>query len=341
MWQCITVLTISTINFKPHQKSAKMDLIPNFFYNNQHFTDFDELSESLRYWNITITQLQTGKFSNTLKQLSTGNIQLTFASFGGVTQQVGDLPPGETIALLADPTSQIVWRKKKSQENSLLMFPDKSELDALTKGSQNSVFTITLAKDMLRTQFTEKEYDTYQQLSGRELITLPEYQMRMLRRNCQKYFQTIERDPELSSSHFFQHAIEDELSSIVCNAFLSADTPPRTGSRTSSVKTWRNIENCIEMSIALPIKVGNLCKTAGVSERTLLRLFHERFGMSPKTYLTWNRFNKVRRELKKYKKGSVKISDIANAFGFWHMGQFAADYRRLFDELPSETLKKC
>ena len=63
--------------------------------------------------------------------------------------------------------------------------------------------------------------------------------------------------------------------------------------------------------------------------------------MSPKTYLTWNRFNRVRRELKKYKKGSVKISDIANAFGFWHMGQFAADYRRLFDELPSETLKKC
>ncbi len=83
------------------------------------------------------------------------------------------------------------------------MFPDKSELDALTKGPQDSVFTITLAEDMLRAQFTEKEYDTYQQLSGRELIALPEYQMRMLRRHCQKYFQTIERDPELISSLFF------------------------------------------------------------------------------------------------------------------------------------------
>jgi hypothetical protein len=25
---------------------------------------------------------------------------------------------------------------------------------------------------------------------------------------------------------------------------------------------------------------------------------------------------------------------------FWHMGQFNASYRRLFDELPSETLKQ-
>ena len=46
-------------------------------------------------------------------------------------------------------------------------------------------------------------------------------------------------------------------------------------------------------------------------------------------------------ELKKYEEGGVKISDIVNDFAFWHIGQSAADYRRLFDELPSETLKKC
>ncbi len=36
--------------------------------------------------------------------------------------------------------------------------------------------------------------------------------------------------------------------------------------------------------------------------------------------------------------GGVKISDIANLHGFWHMGKFAADYRGLFDELPSQTI---
>jgi AraC-like DNA-binding protein len=31
------------------------------------------------------------------------------------------------------------------------------------------------------------------------------------------------------------------------------------------------------------------------------------------------------------------ITDVANEWGFWHMGQFAADYQSQFGELPSET----
>jgi AraC family ethanolamine operon transcriptional activator len=36
----------------------------------------------------------------------------------------------------------------------------------------------------------------------------------------------------------------------------------------------------------------------------------------------------------------VKVVDVANRWGFWHMGQLAADYRRQFGELPSETLRR-
>ncbi len=36
----------------------------------------------------------------------------------------------------------------------------------------------------------------------------------------------------------------------------------------------------------------------------------------------------------------VRIADIANKWGFWRMGQIAADYRNLFNELPSQTMSK-
>ena len=35
---------------------------------------------------------------------------------------------------------------------------------------------------------------------------------------------------------------------------------------------------------------------------------------------------------------STSITKVANRWGFWHMGQFASDYRKLFVELPSDTL---
>ena len=36
----------------------------------------------------------------------------------------------------------------------------------------------------------------------------------------------------------------------------------------------------------------------------------------------------------------MPIAEIANGWGFWHMGQFAADYRQHFGALPSETRGK-
>lgn len=79
-----------------------------------------------------------------------------------------------------------------------------------------------------------------------------------------------------------------------------------------------------------------MCAAADVSWRTLNYAFRELIGVTPKQYLQATRLDGVRREL--HRRGTrAMITDIANHWGFWHMGQFAADYRRQFGELPSET----
>ena len=84
------------------------------------------------------------------------------------------------------------------------------------------------------------------------------------------------------------------------------------------------------------LTVRDLCLAAGVAQRTLEYAFREHFGVTPKTYLRATRLNGVRRELMRAPP-RTKIADVANRWGFWHMGQFAADYRRHFGELPSES----
>ena len=60
--------------------------------------------------------------------------------------------------------------------------------------------------------------------------------------------------------------------------------------------------------------------------------------MISKQYLRTLKLNKVRKILKHSGIQNTHTTDIANNYGFWHMGQFAKDYKNLFGELPSETL---
>jgi AraC family ethanolamine operon transcriptional activator len=66
----------------------------------------------------------------------------------------------------------------------------------------------------------------------------------------------------------------------------------------------------------------------------------ERFGLSPALYMKARRLNGARRDLSGKHESPMKIVDIANKWGFWHLGQFAKDYRNWFGELPSNTYQR-
>ena len=88
-----------------------------------------------------------------------------------------------------------------------------------------------------------------------------------------------------------------------------------------------------------PLSLLDLCRELGVSERTLHYAFQEVRGLSPMAYFRAFRLNAVRQELKTAP-DTATVHEIAQRWGFWHTGEFAAAYRRLFGELPSQTLNE-
>jgi len=51
------------------------------------------------------------------------------------------------------------------------------------------------------------------------------------------------------------------------------------------------------------------------------------------------RLNGARRDLRNAASCHATVQDIAAAWGFWHLSQFASDYKDLFGELPSASLR--
>jgi len=99
----------------------------------------------------------------------------------------------------------------------------------------------------------------------------------------------------------------------------------------------RRAEEYMRAHLRNPLSVLDLCRELDVSERTLHYAFQEVHGLSPMAYFKVHRLNAVRQELKAAPAGTTSVHEIAQRWGFWHSGEFAADYRRLFGELPSQT----
>lgn len=87
----------------------------------------------------------------------------------------------------------------------------------------------------------------------------------------------------------------------------------------------------------LTSEVTSLTTALGVTRRALEKSFKSTLGVSPGQFLLARRLTRVREDLAN---GRGRVGDLAHIAGFEHLGRFARQYRRLFDELPSETLAR-
>jgi transcriptional regulator GlxA family with amidase domain len=89
-----------------------------------------------------------------------------------------------------------------------------------------------------------------------------------------------------------------------------------------------------------PLQVSALSRALGVSERTLRKLFNEIHGRPPSRHLRMLRLSQVRGALLSARSQVATVTEIATDFGFAELGRFSVEYRKVFGESPSETLRQ-
>lgn len=88
------------------------------------------------------------------------------------------------------------------------------------------------------------------------------------------------------------------------------------------------------------IALEELATYAGCSYRSLQNIFSRLLGMSPMAYLRTVRLEGVRDDLLNADSQQKTVAEIAQRWGFVHMGRLAEMYRKQFGVLPSDTLNQ-
>lgn len=87
------------------------------------------------------------------------------------------------------------------------------------------------------------------------------------------------------------------------------------------------------------MRLAQLCRIVGLSERGLREAFYDVRGMSPKQYMLRERLHCARRALRCGGAGRTTVTSVAADHGFFELGRFAGAYKAMFGEAPSETLR--
>lgn len=103
---------------------------------------------------------------------------------------------------------------------------------------------------------------------------------------------------------------------------------------------FQNIDRFIDANIKADISAVDISTLCNVSLRTLYERFTLYKGVTPTAYIKDKKLRKIYACLSRSESAARSVSEIAFDYGFNHLGRFSAEYKAVFGELPSDTLRR-
>ncbi len=300
------------------------------------FDDLDALREQLLGWDVEFHPLAPRQFQADLFQLLTPDVLISRVRLGPHIEHLGAAPPGyRTFALVG--MEGVRWCGSVVGRGQLISFPAGGDFEA-NSGQGGFIHTVSLRSGALAEAAQALGLpgpDDGPAGHGPAVIQpLPDV-LSELRGRVERL--CAEADcPGFSA----EEELIAQLAGPTLRAFSGAGAVPPETERRRSARAVDRAVALMHERLREPPTLRDLCEATQVSERALRGAFVARFGVPPKAYMKAQRLRAVRLDLRAANPSDTRVADVANAWGFWHMGDFAADYRDLMGELPSDTLRK-
>ena len=242
--------------------------------------------------------------------------------------------PRKSVVIAYNKTSGVVnYRNHRLKSGELLLLTYDEEIDLVISES-NTTFTIAMEETFFQDAFYAYFGIPFDKSVKKRMFALDpcrEYDFLLFLKRWLHYF-LMQCDAGTSISNYTQ--IEEEIIHTLFS-FFAIESAQR--SENGILKSAREL---LHGSLDNDLKITETAKTLGISQRTLEYTFKHNLGMTPKTYLQILRLYEIHHILRAADPSTTKVSDIALQYAFFHMGHFAAEYKKLFGESPAETLRK-
>lgn len=297
------------------------------------FDDIVDLGRAAS-WTLDFRQLEAGPLEASLLLFGHPELVVARFAFNRAYHQLGTPPAGALTFGLPDPeVGPLVWNGAQTPPDVLINFSHQKELDAVNPPGGSGGFVLSFNPALLEGVRSDMGLPAglLERVNERRFF-VPSGALRPLLLDMVNSVRSEGAQGLSRWTSIFNH----DLPALILTTLAGPELKPRMIQPQFRARALDRAVNLLASHDQMPGNIETLCHVAGASWATLLRAFKDAFGMSPNRYMKVRRLTAVREALRDGD-ANQRISDVANRWGFWHMGGFAADYRRQFGELPSET----
>lgn len=299
--------------------------------------DIDEQAALLDGWNQTYNQLSGGAFSGELCEAELGGIYVFRERTNQSLHQVGALPPNWiAVGLPLSIPGAAKFCGQSCDGRQAHIFSGSNGFEYQTPNGLDMA-GLVIPDALLHAIMLPDEFETLSLQSQRARLkpieTAAREKLRLLLIGA---IETLQSDNAYAAAPALSNAFAADAARAVIECLSPDDNEqPLSLSETRCHAVVRDAQSLVLQQANANLSIEDICRTLEISRRTLQTCFQRTLGIRPTSYLRAVRLNAARRTLKQC--GSV--TEAATAWGFWHFGRFAQDYKAMFAEPPSHTAR--
>ena len=305
----------------------------------QFFNDLHELESGDFKWHLPFIKVSTGNFHGSLNMVDLDVVQIVEGRFSGTLLQNGLTPEGyATFAIPAIDSRSFWWHYRKVDNGNLLVFPENRELKCISYDDFH-VYTLSIRDDFLDVLIEKFGYPGLRnKLRGEEkVIPIGRRYVYILNSLLQAISLSVQLGPERPLTKKLENQVLYEITGAVLQLLHQSEAATNISIQRDRDRTVLRAFEYILASDLSTLSIAEISEKIGIKKRSLEYAFKEYVNVGPKAFIKALILNGFRQGLKEERSS---VSEVALRHGITHMGQLSRDYKLLFGELPSDTLRR-